>query len=91
VPTRAVRSTKAEPQPCAAASLPTVDSNHDQRVQSAPSCRLNEWALLELRAPPETRTPFPDVRDRCITRYACGACEPYRGLNPDDQFGRLVS
>ena len=29
VPTRAVRLTKAEPQPCAAASLPTVDSNHD--------------------------------------------------------------
>lgn len=47
VPTRAVRSTKAEPQPCAAASLPTVDSNHDQRVQSAPSCRLDEWALSD--------------------------------------------
>ena len=29
VPTRVVRRTKAEPQPCAAASLPTVDSNHD--------------------------------------------------------------
>jgi hypothetical protein len=45
VPTRAVRCTKAEPQPCAAATLPTVDSNHDQRSQGAPSCRLDEWAL----------------------------------------------
>ena len=45
VPTRAVRCTKAEPQPCAAASLPTVDSNHDQHNQTVPSCRLDEWAL----------------------------------------------
>src|SRR5215831_7797317 len=31
VPTRAIRRTKAEPQPCAAASLPGKDSNLDSR------------------------------------------------------------
>src|ERR1700722_15370476 len=50
VPTRAIRCTKAEPQPCAAASLPTVDSNHDQHNQTVPSCRLDEWALSALSA-----------------------------------------
>jgi hypothetical protein len=47
VPTRAVRCTKAEPQPCAAAALPTVDSNHDQHNQTVPSYRLDEWALSD--------------------------------------------
>jgi hypothetical protein len=31
VPTRAIRRTNAEPQPCAAASLPGKDSNLDSR------------------------------------------------------------
>ena len=29
VPTRAIRRTKAEPQPCAAAKLPSLDSNQE--------------------------------------------------------------
>ena len=45
VPTRVTRLTRAGPQPCAAAKLPTVDSNHDCRIQSPASCQLNEWAL----------------------------------------------
>jgi hypothetical protein len=45
VPTRAVRCTKAEPQPCAAASLPLVDLNHDFRNQNPASCQLDEKAL----------------------------------------------
>jgi len=52
VPTRAVRCTKAEPQPCAATSLPPVDSNHDQHNQTVPSCRLDEWALSDIRTVP---------------------------------------
>jgi hypothetical protein len=39
VPTRAVRRTKAEPQPCAAAKLPFMDSNHDSRLQGPLSYR----------------------------------------------------
>ena len=38
VPTRAIRRTKAEPQPCAAAKLPGKDSNLDSRLQGPPSC-----------------------------------------------------
>ena len=45
MPTRAVRCTKAEPQPCAAAALPIMDSNHDQHNQTVPSYPLDEWAL----------------------------------------------
>ena len=45
VPTRVVRRTKAEPQPCAAASLPPVDLNQDFRNQSPASCQLDEEAL----------------------------------------------
>jgi hypothetical protein len=45
VPTRAVRCTKAEPQPCAAALLPLVDLNHDFRNQNPASCQLDEKAL----------------------------------------------
>jgi hypothetical protein len=44
VPTRVVRRTKAEPQPCAAASLPPVDLNQDFRNQSPASCQLDEEA-----------------------------------------------
>jgi hypothetical protein len=44
VPTRAIRRTKAKPQPCAAAQLPLMDSNHDSRLQGPPSCRLDERA-----------------------------------------------
>jgi hypothetical protein len=36
VPTRAIRRTKAEPQPCAAAWLPGLDSN--QRGQGSEPC-----------------------------------------------------
>jgi hypothetical protein len=32
--TRAIRRTKAEPQPCAAAKLPSLDSNQNLLVQS---------------------------------------------------------
>ena len=39
VPTRVIRRTKAEPQPCAAAELPLMDSNHDSRLQRPLSCR----------------------------------------------------
>lgn len=39
VPTRAIRRTKAEPQPCAAATLPFMDSNHDSRLQGPLSYR----------------------------------------------------
>ena len=46
MPTRAVRCTKAEPQPCAAASLPLVDLNHDFRNQNPASCQLDEKALV---------------------------------------------
>jgi hypothetical protein len=38
VPTRAIRRTKAEPQPCAAASLPGKDSNLNPRDQNPLSC-----------------------------------------------------
>ena len=63
VPTRAIRSTKAEPQPCAAASLPTVDSNHDQRIQSALSYQLDEWAMS---------CHFSCVRRRGLEPRLCG-------------------
>ena len=42
-------------KPCAAAELPPVDSNHDQRSQSAPSCRLDERAS-STRGGTRTRT-----------------------------------
>jgi hypothetical protein len=55
VPTRAVRCTKAEPQPCAAASLPLLDLNQDFRNQNPASCQLDEKALSE----GAIRAPFP--------------------------------
>ena len=57
--------------------LPTVDSNHDRRIQSAVSCRLDEWAL----------TGFP----ACAASDARGAQSRTGESNPDDQFGRLES
>lgn len=44
MPTRVIRRTKAEPQPCAAAKLPTVDSNHDHPDSESGVLPLDQWA-----------------------------------------------
>ena len=71
MPTRATRLTEAGPQPCAAARLPTVDSNHDRRIQSAMSCQLDEWASCVRRQGLEPR--IPRLRVECFTCIARGA------------------
>ena len=56
VPTRVVRRTKAEPQPCAAASLPPVDLNQDfaEPESGGPAgWTKRHW----VRAPPEDSNP----------------------------------
>jgi hypothetical protein len=53
------------------------DSNaHLAELESAVSA-----VGLRPRTPPESRTPFPGVRARCITRHACGAWSERLDLN----------
>jgi hypothetical protein len=42
VPTRIIRRTKAEPQPCAAAWFRDRDSNPNKQLQGLSSCRLDD-------------------------------------------------
>lgn len=80
VPTRAVRCTKAEPQPCAAASLPLLDLNQDFRSQGPASCQLDEKAL---RAEGAIRTRMPrGLSSRGLPVAITSACAA-RESNPD--------
>jgi hypothetical protein len=68
---------------CLITPFPIEYAGRDLNPQTA-RFELASFAGLALpaRAPPEARTPFPGLRVRCITRHACGAQEPYRGVEP---------
>jgi hypothetical protein len=55
VPTRIIRRTKAEPQPCAAAWFRDRDSNPNRQLQGLSSCRLDDPGSCT-RSGPGTRT-----------------------------------